>query len=260
MTKRKLRVQDAEKWLVLSDPHYPFQHKKYIKAIKRFARDLQPDVIVVNGDGLDFYDLSRFNKNPQRRFKLQEEIEEYKHDFLGYWHMAHPTARLYHNEGNHERRVRTYLWHHAPEVSKLKGLTIQEMLFEYEGSHLPYVWSPLETPLQCGKLLIHHGLFARKGGGISAKAMLERYGQSILSGHSHRMGSFFRSDYRGVHAAWEQGCLLDRTQNEYDPQPDWQNGFAVVHMWPKFKGYFKVDLIPLISDRWFLYNDQVYTL
>ena len=72
MAKRKLRVQDAEKWLVLSDPHYPFQNKPYIKAIKRFAQDLDPHVVVLNGDGLDFYDLSRFNKNPERRFKLKE--------------------------------------------------------------------------------------------------------------------------------------------------------------------------------------------
>jgi len=53
--------------------------------------------------------------------------------------------------------------------------------------------------------------------------------------------------------------LLDKRQNEYDPQPDWQNGFAVVHMWPD-TGYFHVDLIPLISERWFLYGGEIYTL
>jgi len=90
MAKRKLRVQDAEKWLVLSDPHYPFQNKPYIKAIKRFAQDLEPDAIVINGDGLDFYDLSRFNKNPKRQFKLKEEIAEY-HGLLAHGTPFGPT-------------------------------------------------------------------------------------------------------------------------------------------------------------------------
>lgn len=260
MAKKKLDVHDAERWIVLSDTHYPYQNKKFVKAIKRFAIDFDPHVVVMNGDGLDFYDLSRFDKNPRRRFKLEDEIREFQKDFLLYWSEKHPGARLEYNEGNHELRLQKYSWHHAPEVSWVKGMGIQEMLFERDGIRLDWNYNNYDTPLQCGHLLIHHGLFARKWGGSSAKAMLERYGSSVLCGHSHRMGSIFRTDFRGVHGAWEQGCILDKSMQEYDPQPDWQNGFAVVHHWPNFKGYFKVDLIPLIDNGWFMFNERIYQL
>lgn len=253
----KLKVADAERWLVISDPHYPFQHKRFMSAIKKFAGDFDPHVVVLNGDGPDFYDMSRFNKNPERRFKLQDEVDEFVFDCLEYFPRNKLGTRWYYNEGNHERRLRTYLWTQAPALSKMRGMLVQDVLRVRESN---WIWTPLERPIEAGKLLIHHGLFARKGGGISAKAMLERYGQSILSGHSHRMGSFFRTDFRGVHAAWEQGCLLDRDQQEYDPQPDWQNGFAVVHVWPKLGGFFHVDTIPLISNQWFLYGEKAYQL
>jgi len=255
--KLKLKVEDAERWLVLSDPHYPFHHKKFLNTVKKFAGDFDPHVVVLNGDGHDFYDMSRFDKNPERRFKLQEEIDEFVFDFLEYF-PRNKIGRTYHYlEGNHERRLKKYLWTQAPAAATLRGMKVEELLSVEETG---WIWHPMERPLEVGKLLIHHGLFARKGGGISAKAMLERYGQSVLSAHSHRMGSFYRTDYRGVHAGWEQGCLLDRDQQEYDPQPDWQNGFAVVHVWPKIGGYFHVDLIPLISNQWFMYGEKAYQL
>lgn len=252
-----LKMEDSERWLVLSDPHYPFQHKKYLDAIKNFAGDFDPHTVVLNGDGIDFYDLSRFDKDPGRRFKLQEQVDEFTFDFLEYFRRNKIGKKFHYLEGNHEYRLKKYLWTQAPALSSMRGMSVENFL---NIKKTGWNWHTIDQPIEAGKLLIHHGLFARKGGGMSAKAMLERYGQSILSGHSHRMGSFFRSDYRGVHAAWEQGCLLDRSLQEYDPQPDWQNGFAVVHVWPKLGGYFHVDLIPLISNQWFLYGEKAYQL
>jgi len=255
--EKERRLGSPERWLVLSDQHYPYHHRRFIKAVKRFAADYDPHHIVINGDGLDFYDLSRFNKNPERRFKLQKDIDFLVGDFLEYWstEFGKHGTQLHYTEGNHERRSRTYCWSQAPEHSSLRGMKVPQLL---SLDRLGYKWYNLETPIEAGSLIIQHGLFARKGGGISAKAMLERYGTSSLSGHSHRMGSFFRTDWNGVHAAWEQGCMVDIKQQEYDPQPDWQCGFAVVQVWPR--GYFHVDLIPLIDNKFFFHCGKAYAL
>jgi len=37
---------------------------------------VEPDTIFINGDLVDFYAISRFNKDPERELKLQEELDE----------------------------------------------------------------------------------------------------------------------------------------------------------------------------------------
>ena len=47
----------------------------------KFLADFQPDQIVIAGDMLDFYELSSFDKDPKRKFCIQDEIDKC-YDFL----------------------------------------------------------------------------------------------------------------------------------------------------------------------------------
>lgn len=55
---------DSGKIMVVSDIHFPYEDKSAVAAFIEEVRLRKPDVIVLNGDLLDFYKLSKFSKDP----------------------------------------------------------------------------------------------------------------------------------------------------------------------------------------------------
>jgi len=96
-------------------------------------------------------------------------------------------------------------------------------------------------------LLITHGTFVRRGGGMSAKAHSESYLNSVMHGHTHRQGSSMRrvpaigSRGEQVIKAYEIGCLC-RLDPGYVSVPDWTQGFAIV---VEGEGRYGVELVTI---------------
>jgi hypothetical protein len=67
------------------------------------------------------------------------------------------------------------------------------------------------------------------------------------------MGIYYKRDSRGIHAAYENGCLCKLTP-EYAQQPNWQQGFSVVHV-DESTGLFNVQQIPILPDSTFFYGN-----
>jgi hypothetical protein len=81
------------------------------------------------------------------------------------------------------------------------------------------------------KLITKHGTVVRKWSGMSAKGEWERYGKSGLSGHVHRVGQFYTSDFNGNHVWTECGCTCLR-KPEYMEDPNWAHACVLVHFTP----------------------------
>ena len=64
------------KTLFIPDMHCPYQDKIALKAMYSFMDWWKPEDIVLLGDLVDFYAISRFNKDPERALKLQEELDQ----------------------------------------------------------------------------------------------------------------------------------------------------------------------------------------
>lgn len=128
--KRAKNIIDLEKKIengtviVGSDIHIPFQDDKavnvfveYIKAeYLSTPKSLMPPVIVLNGDVLDMFMLSRFTKGEGRN--PMEEIAMCR-DFLKRLREAAPESDIYYVIGNHETRLERYVLNKAPELSSL---------------------------------------------------------------------------------------------------------------------------------------------
>ncbi len=212
-----------EMHLVLSDQHIPYQDKAVETLTLEFIGEHKPDVIHLLGDVIDFYTLSRFDKEPSRLTDLQNDIE----DALLYIERIRnvsPKSRIIWSEGNHENRLRRFLWSRAPELSMLRSLQFAE-LFHLQDFDVE--WVPANSPYHVGKLLFTHGDLVRKWSGASAKGHHEKYGCCVIHGHTHRLGSFYHTTLSGSHGAWENGCLCT-LKPEYMISPDWQNGWSVV--------------------------------
>ena len=106
------------------------------------------------------------------------------------------------------------------------------------------------------KLVFTHGTVVSQDSAYTAKRNLLKYGLSVVSGHTHRLGSHYRNDLRGMVGAWENGCLckLSLSKEWGREVPNWSIGFSTMSM---YKDRFYVQQVPIIEDK-FIYGDTLY--
>lgn len=202
-------MTDNIRTLVLSDLHIPYHDPHAVELAVRVVAVFQPNAIIINGDGVDFYDVSAFDKNPDqiRSGGLQNEIAQLG-TFLGELNRAKPAAcSVTYLPGNHEDRLRRYLWRH----SELFGLRVLELPTLLELDRYGVTYAPDEVVLANGGLVVKHGSIVRKAGGMSALAELEaeKYAVSTITGHTHRIGSTMIRTRRGQFRR-ERGAVFGR--------------------------------------------------
>lgn len=236
-------------WVVMNDLQIPFQDKAAVALVLDFVADLKPFGVVLNGDIVDCYALSTFDKDPLTPATLAREIAE--SSTLLARLAPHTKTRVWLG-GNHEDRLRRFLWAKAPMFAGLGDLEFPALFHLADHG---FEWHPYGHIIHLGKLAVTHGDIVRRHSGDSARAHYDKYGQSVLVGHTHRLGAYYHSNLAGMHGAWENGCLCSLTP-EYAQHPDWQHGFAVVHV--ESTGQFQVELIPVIKSQSLIYGGQRY--
>ena len=116
ITDIEINLNDAD-IIVASDIHFPYQDDKAVEAFIRYVEDHQPKIVVLNGDVLDFYKLSRFSKDPAGK-NPAEEIEMCR-EFLKDIRKVVPNSEIYYIIGNHETRLEKYVLDNAPQIACL---------------------------------------------------------------------------------------------------------------------------------------------
>ena len=198
-----------------------------------------PDIRIAGSDGVDFYSLSKFDKNPDRISGIQEEIDSWCATQRS-WLDAAPHATNYFIVGNHEDRLRRWLWRH-PEMHGLKALSL-ENLFEFEKLQLVMGDKDGQEVIFHDRLVITHGSMVRKYSGYTARGEAEkqRYQRSVMTGHTHRGGVFYTSTRDGLCQAVECFCLCSLVP-EYTCNPDWQHGLVLAEVDEEL---LSIELIP----------------
>jgi len=215
------------KFVFDTDEHHPYQDDRAIELAQRITNDFDPDILFVGSDGIDFYQLSHFNKNPLKQYRLQQEINSWKKTQLA-WIDAAPNAVRKYIKGNHEDRLRKYLWANQ-EMFGLDALELPNLLdFMKLKIDFKSVTEDFYEYVIDNVAVIKHGEYARKFSGYSAKAEIEAERNSIstFTGHSHRGGSHLARTRRGVVQAYECFCLC-LLEPEYAHHPDWQQGIML---------------------------------
>jgi predicted phosphodiesterase len=218
---------DSRRILEMSDLHIPYHDPHAVELAVRIISVWQPDRIIINGDGVDFYAVSSFDKNPDqmRDGGLQREITILG-EFLAEVNRAkRADAVVDYLPGNHEDRLRRYLCRH----SELFGLRVLELPVLLELDHYGVNYYPDEIALAGGGLIVKHGSIVRKAGGMSALAELEaeKYAVSTITGHTHRIGSTMIRTRRALIGGWEGGCLCG-LHPEYVRNPNWQHCVSLI--------------------------------
>jgi len=212
-----------------TDEHFPFQDDHAREVALKIVQDFNPDVLPAGSDGLDFYKLSRFDRDPARmkQTTMQSEIIMWQKAQLE-WKCAAPNARRPYIPGNHEARWDKALWKLDPfpellDLSLANVLRLKELGIEPE----------MQEEVDLGEIVIRHGQVVRQYSGMSARGEVEkqRYQVSTMTGHTHRGGIFMSTTRHGIVYGLESFCLC-KLDPWYGQGPyDWQNGLvlATIH-------------------------------
>ena len=225
------------------DVHYPFQDDSALSVFYQIVRSVKPDLIACHGDLLDCWGISSFQKDLHHRVSLGEEIGMAQRHLNLLNHLA-PRARKLLLKGNHEDRLQREIRRMATKPEALEILRLPQISEALTWPALldldVHGWEYHDKrTLLFDRLILKHGNVVRKWSAYSAKEEHARYNKSGISGHTHRRGVFEHTDWNGVHAWWEHGCLCN-LEPEYVEDPNWQQGFLVV-TWSDNRSQFSVE-------------------
>ena len=220
--KRAKNVIDIEANLengtvvIASDIHIPFQDDAAVRSFVKYCKEKQPEVVVLNGDVLDMFMLSRFTKGEGRN-----PLEEMTmcQGFLDSLRKAVPNADIYYVIGNHENRLEKYVLNKAPELASL----IEDVFTIIKTSD--YKVRGCASVTFNDNFVCKHGTLLGNKSGLSAIKEMENAYMSGATGHTHRRCKYIARK-SGRKFVWlETGCLCSLNP-EYMINPNWQAGFA----------------------------------
>jgi predicted phosphodiesterase len=231
------------KTLLLSDIHAPYHDAQSLGIALKKGLDAGCDQVLLNGDTLDFYSLSFWEKDPRKRdFSSEREIGV---KILETIRNLFPKARIVFKIGNHEERYERYMRVKAPELLNVAEFKISR-LFDFERLKIEEVGE--KRPIRLGKLNVIHGheySFAISNPVNPARGLFLRGKVNAICGHFHQTSSHSERDLeQKVIGCWSTGCLCD-IHPEYRPMNNWSHSFAIVET--DASGSFNVNLFKILN-------------
>lgn len=222
--------------VVGSDFHFGCHDEDAISIFLATIEELQPKIVILNGDTMDMLAISKYPKDIKKHWSLLDERKAY-HQFLDALISISNGAKIYETVSNHsgqsiDGRWRRYLSDRLGELGCLpdiaEKLSYQNIFMGDYQNHVDHV-----DYVDLNGLIVTHGTTVRAAGGASAKGEIEKWGASILHGHTHRVGSTARripsigSRLEKQAYGFEGGCLCD-LNSLYATACNWQNGFNII--------------------------------
>ena len=214
---------DGQRLLIMSDIHFPFQDDLALHSMLDFSFEYRPDIIVLLGDIIDFYQISTFVKNPAKKSVKAEILETKK--FLTELRYHFPDARIIYKTGNHEDRLEKYIFQNAKEIHDLisellpNELGLKDLKIEY-----------MSEPFAIGKLWFLHG-HEKPGGAYNPEYICNVIWQYVhdhfIVGHFHRKQQKTFKNISGE-TFWTGALGYLAGQMDYAILNKWTQGFCTV--------------------------------
>lgn len=235
----------CKRFLILSDVHIPYHDIKAITMALDYAKEQKIDAIVLNGDIMDCYAVSRWEKDPRKR-KFKGELEDTRQFLQALNRMF--DVPIYYKIGNHEERYEAYLRIKAPELLDISEFRLDVLLrFAETNTHL----ITDKRVIKAGRLNIMHGHeFGRSvfSPVNPARGYYMKSKTNTICGHNHQTSEHTEPDLNGnVVTTWSTGCL-SHLHPEYMPINKWNLGFAMVYV-DSDDGGFDVENLRIINGK-----------
>lgn len=213
------------KYLACSDIQFPLHDERAVQLWLKVLKDFKPDLVDFVGDLDDSDSVSRWAIGPEKTVSVDEAGAKATKDFLAEARSIVPDADMHLFDGNHGwTRHAKFLAENADQYAKyispntLYGHEDQGIEFHYY-SDLPFN--------RFTDMYVHHGVAVSKHSGESVKSDIDSWGVSLIRGHSHRLGNYYKTyELTGqTLEGYELGHLMKVTEADYTTQRNWQQGF-----------------------------------
>lgn len=214
--------------LIGSDFHiWPGQESTALRAFKKFADDVRPSAVILNGDVLDFPTIGRHApimwESAPEPWQEIEAAQDHLHDIA----KASRRARKIWTLGNHDARFEANLATHARQYRNIKGVHLSDHFGLWEKG-----WScAINSLVERGRTMVKH---KPRGGGMgAARASTLNSGVSYVHGHLHSQKVVPITDYNGDRYGVDGGCIADPSFKQFinyteDAALDWRSGFVLL--------------------------------
>lgn len=223
---RKHMSVDGNRILFLSDIHFPYHDQQSLTTALNYGKEHDADCIYLNGDVIDCYQLSSFEKDPKKR-KFSHELKQV-HKFFEILRREFPKAKIYFKEGNHEERYWRFMRIKAPELLDIDAFTLAALL-KLSEFNIEYIGG--RTKAIIGKLSVFHGhefgstVFSPVN---VARGLYMRAKANAICGHSHQTSEHTERDINDkMITTWSVGCLCELSP-DFSPYNKWNHGFAFI--------------------------------
>lgn len=214
----------------ISDPQVPFQDNEAIEVTYEALKKKGINTMFINGDWVDFYGLSNFEKDPRRR----DFVYEYHCILQSFEHLRHhfPKIPIYYNlDSNHEIRYEKFM---SIKARELMSLELPEYSLETMLKLKYFDITPLKNNyyVQIGKLIVVHGhtLFKGQTSPVStARTVFMKAGMSTIASHCHQVNEYTTPKINGdLITCWTNGCLMDLNVEYNQHGNKYSHGFAYI--------------------------------
>lgn len=221
-------ILKCKRLLILSDIHIPFHSVSALTAAFDYAKKEKPDCVLLNGDTIDFFALSRFLKDPKKR-NFAEELKAFQ-EFFPILQKTFKGAKIVFKEGNHEERYQHFLWQKAKELVGVEEFEFENMI-KARANGIDFVGD--KRIIHANKLNIIHG-HEFSSGFFSpvnvARGLALRAKASAIQGHNHQSSEHTQVDINGkVMTTFSVGSLCE-LHPAYAPINNWNNGLCLVDL------------------------------
>lgn len=250
-------MSKSETIVVLPDVHVPFHSEPILFKVLKAISTISITAIVLNGDFLDLFSLSKYVENSLYALKEINLTYEYAMgnkvlDLID--RAVDKSTKRYYLYGNHEDRYNRII---AKEDNAKYGT---ELRSPYEALRLEerkyeFYTDCINDSVRFGNNTeVIHGLYCTT---VPAKKHYDMFpNTNIVMGHSHRINSYSNQ----YHSSHNIGCLADMSSKgfSYRSRIDkllWQNGFAIITIDAYGNGH--INTIPIVNNS-FVLNGKIY--
>jgi predicted phosphodiesterase len=234
--REDFNIKGSQRVLIISDIHYPYYDRDALLCALGFGKEKEVDTIIINGDLIDFWQISSFSKIGTK-MGAADEVQGAR-EFLYWLRREFPTCRIVYKFGNHEARWNKYIWSRGPELARLlemeygQNLGLPAMLHcEALKIEIVHEWQWIRL----GKLTVIHGheVAGRFGGSVTpARALMNKMKVSALHGHVHQVDTYTANNGKGEAINCYTTGALCNLDADYDGTAKLRcsHGFAFVQM------------------------------
>lgn len=276
-TEAEIPHRDHELLAVLPDMQYgyrrvgedrfePLHDPRALRAAQLILKDIRPDTIILQGDLLDFSELSKYEADSKHFGDTLQLSINGLHRYLAQLRADNPDARMVGLAGNHEARLAKSVLRHNAQLADIKRanmpeewhvlsvpflLRMDELGIEWHGGY------PANAYEHSPGLTFIHGQQTRSSGSTAALYSKQYPDTNLIFGHVHRHEVHSRTDRQGnQYSAVTFGALcrndgavpsyyngIDEHGEVVKRYEDWQQGMGTIRNYPD--GYIEIQPIKI---------------